>query len=89
MELNTHSDETFTLLVTAGELRILLTCLGHSFVNVPPREYAVRIGAEPEQVGGVARELRAMMEAAGIDLFDVRSRSNRRGANPMRRQNAA
>jgi hypothetical protein len=89
MELNTYSDETFTLVATAAELRILLTCLGHSFVNVPPREYAVRIGAEPEQVGGVARELRAMMEAAGIDLFDVRSRFSRRSESPLRRENAA
>jgi hypothetical protein len=89
MELSTQSDETFTLVATAAELRILLNCLGNSFVNVPPREYAVLIGAEAEQVGGVARELRAMMEAAGIDLFDMRSRFSRRGAGHMRRESAA
>jgi len=89
MELNTRSDETFALVATAAELRILLTCLGYSFVNVPPREYAVRIGAEPEQVGGVARELRTMMEAAGIDIDDVRSRFSRRVASQMRGENAA
>jgi hypothetical protein len=86
MELNTHSDENFGLVVTAAELRILLTCLGHSFVNVPPREYTILIGAEPEQVGGLARELRAVMEAAGIDLHDVRSR---RSASAVGHKDAA